>query len=181
MDIVTDNSIFCDKMWKECFFGLKKMCEYKLSSCPDEVDDVISDVYLALISTVHNKNIPDNPKAWLYSVANNIIKKKYSQLNKQKNQSCSISEQSIDTAKLSVFPDLSDAMISDADIMSMSDKIFSQLSPEEQLLLTYFHYDDKSMKEIAALMNKSESAVKQKHYRLCIKVKKMIKECIENF
>ena len=36
------------------------------------------------------------------------------------------------------------------------------------------------MKEIAAVMGKSESAVKQKHYRLCIKVRRLIKEAIEN-
>ena len=181
MDILNGESIFCENIWKESFIGVKRLCEYKLRSYPDEIDDVVSEVYLAFISAVHNKKAPDNPKAWLYAVANNIIKKKYSQNNKQKHFSISMSSQNIDKIELSVFPDLSDEIISDADIMLMADKIFSQLSLEEQQILTYFHYENKSIKEIADIINKSESAVKQKHYRLCLKVRRLIKECIENY
>ncbi len=174
-------SIFCENIWKENCIGIKRLCEYKLRSCPDEIDNVISDVYLAFISAVHNKKAPDNPKAWLYAVANNIIKKKYSQINKQKQSNISMSSQDIDNIELAVFPDLSDEMISDADIMFMADKIFSQLSLEEQQILTYFHHKNKSIKEIVDIINKSESAVKQKHYRLCLKVRRLIKESIENY
>ncbi len=181
MDILNSEGIFDDKMWKECFAGIKKLCEYKLRSCPDEIDNVISDVYLAFVIEIHNNKVPDNPQAWLYSVANNIIKDKYSQLNKQNHFSISISSHDIEAMELTVFPDLSDAMISDADITLMADKIFSQLSQEEQQILTYFHYENKSMKEIADIINKSESAVKQKHYRLCLKVRRLIKESIENY
>jgi len=181
VNIPDGENIFCENIWKDSFVGVKRLCEYKLRSCPDEIDDVISEVYLAFISIVHNNKIPDNPKAWLYGVANNIIKRKYSQINKQKQFSISLSSQDIYDIELAVFPDLSDEMISDADIVSMTDKIFSCLSDEEQQILTYFHYENKAIKEIAAVMGKSESVVKQKHYRLCLKVKRLVKECIENY
>ena len=181
VDICNGESIFCENIWKESFVGIRRLCEYKLRSRPDEVDDVISEVYLALITAVHNKKAPTNPKAWLYAVANNIIKIKYSQMNKDKHSSISMSSQDIDDIELAVFPDLSDEMISDADIVSIADKIFLSLSDEEQQILTYFHYENKSIKEIAAVMGKSESAVKQKHYRLCWKVKRLVKEYIENY
>lgn len=179
MDIPDGENIFCENIWKESFIGMKHLCEYKLRSCPDEIDDVISEVYLAFISTVHNNKIPENPKAWLYGVANNLIKKKYSQINKQKNMCISMSSPEIDDIELAVFPDLSEEIVSDDDIVSMADKIFSELSTEEQQILTYFHYENKSIKEIADLIGKRESAVKQKHYRLCLKIRRLIKECIE--
>ena len=181
MDIPDSENIFCADIWKNSIIGVKRLCEYKLRSCPDEVDDVISEVYLALISTVHNNKIPKDPKAWLYAVANNIIKHKYSQINKQKNMCISMSSPEIDDIELAVFPDLSEEIVSDDDIVSIADKIFSELTVEEQQILTYFHYENKTIKEIADLIGKSESAVKQKHYRLCLKIRRLIKECIENY
>ena len=180
MDINNADSIFTENVCKDSFIGVKRLCEYKLRSCPDEIDDVMSEVYFAFVSAVYNKKIPDNPKAWLYGVANNIIKDKYSQINKQEKHIDRKSPENLER-ELAVFPDLSDEMISDEAIEEMADKIISSLTEEERELLTAFHYENKSMKEIGAVMGKSESAVKQKHYRLCIKVRRLIKEAIENY
>ena len=70
----------CENLWNEYEPQLRKICRVKLRSCPDEVDDVMSEVSLALCKQIEKFGKPEKPKQWLYATFNNII------INKRKNK-----------------------------------------------------------------------------------------------
>ena len=74
----------CKNLWNECKDELTDMCKYKLSSHPDEVEDVIADAFYFLCVAVFEERRIENHRAWLIAVTNNLIKKKYTELNKMK-------------------------------------------------------------------------------------------------
>lgn len=77
----------CENLWNEYEPQLRKICRVKLRSCPDEVDDVMSEVSLALCKQIEKFGKPEKPKQWLYATFNNIINLKYRKyINKRKNK-----------------------------------------------------------------------------------------------
>lgn len=168
----------CKNLWNECKDELTDMCKYKLSSHPDEVEDVIADAFYFLCVAVFENRRIDNHRAWLIAVTNNLIKKKYTELNKMKLKNITYSES--DFEQYEYYDDMIlDSLISDSVIEGMRDKIIRDLTPIEQKLY-YYVYDAKlKMKEIAVLMGITEANVRQRHHRLSRKLKRMIKEHLD--
>lgn len=74
----------CEEIWREYEAYIIKLCNAKLSSHLDEAAELVSEVYEALCEAIDaGKNI-NNPKPWLYSVANNKLKEKYTEINRKK-------------------------------------------------------------------------------------------------
>ena len=86
----------CKKLWDECKDDLTKLCKYKLSSHPDEVEDVIADAFYYLCLAVYEDKPINNLKSWLIAVTYNLIKKKYSEISKAKTHQVSLYEENID-------------------------------------------------------------------------------------
>ena len=176
MDSIDIKHVFRDEDLQDYLLRLRKLCKYKLHNHPTEAEEVVSEVLLVFVTAVNNTKIPKDPMAWLYSVANNIIKHKYKEIQREDHRSAYIHSDN----ELWVYPDFTDEIISDSAILKMADDILSGFTEEERTLLSYIYIENKSMKEIAEIMGKTESAVKQKHYRLCLSIKRLIKEQIEN-
>ncbi len=168
-------------IWNECQDSIRKLCEIKLSSSPEAAEDVFSEVYIAFMEAVKSGRTIAYPKAWLYKVANNLIIKKYEELRIQRERTVSFNEKREELLSLAIIPDMTDCIITDADIQKTADEIISSLSEEDQKLLKFFHEDNMSLREIAEIFGKTESAVKQQHYRLCKRIKKAVNERIDNF
>ncbi len=168
-----DNAII-DKLWNECNQSIKKLCEIKLQSDPEAAKDVYSEVFLAFTKAIKEGRNITHHKAWLYKVANNMIIKKYDELNKNKEMFTDFSDE--DSFELSVTPDILDSVISDDDIEKIADTIIGELNEEDQALLENHYYKNKTLREIALLTGKSEGAVKQRHYRLCKRIRLRINE-----
>ncbi len=167
----------CKKLWTECKDDLTKMCEYKLSSHPGEVEDVIADAFYYLcVAVFENKRI-ENHKAWLIAVTNNLIKKKYSEINIIKSRYANFYEENIDSYACEDELFLED--VSDMVIDSLSSSVLSQLSESEQLLYKYVYVDKLKMKEIADLLKLTEVNVRQRNFRLSKRIKSLIKKYIE--
>lgn len=167
-----------DKIWDECRDKIRKLCEIKLNSFPDAAEDILSETYIAFVTAVKSGREIDYPKAWLYKTANNLIKKKYTQLKHQRENFVSFDAVKDNTYDLQITPDFADLFITDDDIDNMADKILSTLSKEETEILKLFHKDKKSFKEISDMLGKTEGAVKQQNYRLCKRIRRLI---VENF
>lgn len=167
----------CKRLWDECKDDLTKLCKYKLSSHPDEVEDVIADAFYYLCVAVFKNRKIDNYKAWLVAVTYNLIKKKYTEINRAKTQRVSFYEENIDGYICE--EDLFSEEVSDTVIDNLSSSVLSQLSESEQLLYKYIYVDKLKMKEIATRMELTEVNVRQRHFRLSRKLKNMIKEYIE--
>jgi len=176
-----DNSLRnCEKLIEQYSDNLKRLCQIKLNYNVSEIDDVIPETNFAFMVMFSNGKLPDNPKAWLYGTANNIIKKKYSEIDNDKKHKVSLDSDFYDLSFLYATPDFAEDMISDEHIERLAQEIERELDKEENIILELFHHEHKSLREIADVLGKSEAAVKQKHYRLCRKIKKRVKEILEN-
>ncbi len=168
-------------IWNECSNRIRKLCKIKLGDSPEAAEDVCSDIYLAFAEAVKSGREITYPKAWLYKVANNLIIKKYEELRIQKERMVTFDENNTELMSLVIIPDMTDCIITDKDIQRFADEIMFSLSEEEEKLLRFFYDENMSLREIAGIFGKTESAVKQQHYRLCKRIKKAVNERIENF
>lgn len=176
--ICNEKEELCKNLWDECKDELTSMCRYKLSSHPDEVEDVIADAFYYLCVAVFENRKIDNHKAWLLAVTNNLIKKKYTEFNRTKLRHISFYEEDIDIHEYSddIFLD---NLISDSVIERLSDTIIYELSEKEQQLYYYVYKDKLKMKEIAALLGITEVNARQRNYRLTKKLKTLIKKHLD--
>lgn len=169
----------CKSLWLEYKDTLTRMCKYKLSNYPDEVEDVISDAFYYMCRAVYTDTHLENPGAWLVAVTNNLIKKKYVEIRKIKSKQVSLDEENFDAFKIeeSAFRDNT---VSDLLIERISDVIISELSFDEQVLYKYVYNEKLKMKEIADILNLTEVNVRQRNHRLSKKLKVLIKKYIED-
>ncbi len=163
----------CKRLWDDCKDELTKLCKYKLSSHPDEVEDVIADTFYYLCVAVFEDKKIENYKAWLIAVTYNLIKKKYTEINRAKTQRVSFYEENIDGYICE--EDLFSEEVSDTVIDNLSSSVLSQLSESEQLLYKYIYVDKLKMKEIATRMELTEVNVRQRNHRLSKKLKELAK------
>ncbi len=168
----------CKNMWLEYKDSLTKMCRYKLSNYPDEVEDVISDAFYYLCLAVFSDKPLNDPKAWLLAVTNNLIKKKYHEINMVKSKQVSLDEDNF-LSRGTIETDFWDTLVSENIIERLSEIVINELSPDEQILYRYVYEERLKMKEIAALLKLTEVNVRQRNHRLSKKIKKLIKKYIE--
>lgn len=176
--LIDKNRELSNELWKEYEPNLRNLCNYKLSSYPNEVDDVISETYLALCSAIDKGVEIQNPKAWLYATVNNQIKLKYSEIDRKKR--IYINLDSVEH-KLFYNVDFDEKQLNEETIKRLKDDILEELVDSEKTLLILIYDRKIKLKEIAKILNTTEAAVKQKHYRLKRKIKKLAKELLKNY
>ena len=165
----------CENLWNEYEPQLRKICRVKLRSCPDEVDDVMSEVSLALCKQIEKFGKPEKPKQWLYATFNNIKNREiYKQKEKQENIENKDFELPFEQNGI-------EEKIEEIYNNEIRDKLSTFLSNDECIIIKYIYFDRLKMKEIADIIGSTESAVKQKHYRICNKLRKSAKEFEKNY
>lgn len=165
----TEYKNICTELWDEYEPNLRRLCRIKLQSHPDETDDVISELFLFLCKKVSESGPPENPKAWLYGTANNLINLKYRKIYKDKEI---ITSSSAKEYELPYTNDFTDEITDNLLIEQLNNELEKELSEQEKALMKFIYKDGLKMKEIAEILKTSEAAVKQKHYRLCRKIRK---------
>ena len=168
----------CISLWNEYKDELTNICQYKLSSHPDEVEDIIADTFYYLCVAVFEDRRIDSYRAWLSAVANNLIKKKYTELNRMKLRNVSFYEEDVEIYEYNdeIFLD---SLITDSVVERLCDTIICELTPKEQQLYRCVYKQKLKMKEIAALLGISEVNVRQRNHRLSKKLKGIIKDHLE--
>lgn len=169
-----------EQLWKEYEPQIRRLCKFKLRSCPDEIDDVVSQTYLSLCVRLDEGNIR-NPKGWLYATVNNLIRMTYNEQNKNKKRFISYEEGIAEMHKLTYTKDLLDKNLSNDQIDILKAQVEADLDYNDLRLIHLVHEEHMKYKDIAEIMDSTESAVKQRAYRLRGKVKELAKEKIENF
>lgn len=178
MNTDVNNSQMCEELWTEYEPALREICRRKLLSCPSEIDDVISDTYLALCKNINAGEVIKYPKAWLYGTLNKIIKSKYNEINKIRKTQVSITNKE---NELFYNMDFDDEKMSHDDIEILRYEVLVQLDEQEKVLIDLIYAKRLKFKEIADILNTSESAIKQKNYRLKRKVKLIVKKEMEKY
>lgn len=161
----------CVKLWVENEPRIRKICEIKLNSCPDEIDDVISELFLSFFKKISKDGVPEKPKGWLYATLNNLINMKYRQIYKLREREKSLSDEEFE---LSFEVDAISEKIDEIYDEEIQDRLKELLSDDEYQLIYSVHFDGMKMNEYARLHNTTESAVRQKHYRICRKLRKTL-------
>ena len=150
-----NNKKAVNDLWHEFEPYIRKLCEYKLQSLPNHIDDCVQEVFLDLADALHKGKKIEYPKAWLTKVANNKIKDIYSQAKKDAEKIVPFDSQNLDN--------------------TYSGVVFNE--SERQLL--YDRYTlKKSISQIAEEYNTTENNIYQKIFRLKTKAKMIIDEVL---
>lgn len=175
--MVTAELDLCEQLWNDYEKSIKNICSYKLSSYPSEIDDVVGDAYLALCNAVSSGREIKNSRAWLYSTVNNLIKAKYTELNRNKERFVPI-----ENVEHELYYDYNfeDEIISDFTLEAIKDEIYFELNDADREILTCHYVNRQKLKDIALDWGVSEASVRQRHSRLKLKVKLKAREKIDN-
>ncbi len=171
----------CKKIWRENEQKLRRLCTYKLSGHPDEIEDVMAETALILWTALFEDKIIKYPNSWLYATANNLIKKKYRDLKIERESRVSFDEEDVKNYNLAVGYDSVSCHLPDEMLEKFLIYADSLLTDKEKLLFQYVYEDRLKMKEIAVKFSSTESAVKQRNYRLTRNIKRLLKEFLENY
>lgn len=168
-----DKNEYAQRAWLECEPYIRRLCEFKLKSRPDRVDDCVSEVFLDYALALENGKNIENPKAWLTRVAANKIKDIYSQSRREAARITSLEEQTEESAYTKdVFDEA--FYISDEKLHEFKGRILSLLTESERKLLSDRYSLKKSVSQIASECATSENNIYQRLFRLRIKTKMLI-------
>lgn len=178
-DKIQDTATLFSEIYKQYSPMIKSLCEFKLASLPDTVDDCVQEVFIALYEKMKSGETIQNPKAWLYKTAANRIKLIYSSAAKK-------NEQTHAPEIIELLADASTAFEHDAftsqqettaeDIDRVYDKIMQSLSDEDKNILLDICDSKLKLREIAVKYNMSLSAAKQRSVRLKARVRAYIRK-----
>lgn len=165
-----DEKKLCAELWDKYEPMIRKMSNYKLQSSKSEIEDLIADVCLALCKKVHESGPPEKPKEWLIAVFNNLLNGKYKEIYAKRENETIYSDEEYDMP------------FRDNSIQQKEDEIFAAeilkkaegtLKKDDYVIIDSSVIKDLKLKDIAANLNKTENAVKQKRYRVFQKLRKI--------
>lgn len=172
-----NNKKAVNDLWHEFEPYIRKLCEYKLQSLPNHIDDCVQEVFLALSDAMHKGKVIEYPKAWLTKVANNKIKDLYSQAKKEAENIVPFESENFDSSYYGVVND-EYFTIEDEQIPVLKEKVINMLDDKEQQLLYDRYTLKKSISIIAKEHNTTENNIYQKLFRLKQKTKMLIEKVL---
>lgn len=167
-----DEQKLCAELWVEYEPMIRKMSTFKLQSCQAEIDDVVAEVYLALCKKVAESGSPEKPKEWLIAVFNNLLNGKYKEVYAKREKETGYSDEEYDLPFRDNSIQQKENQIYIEDLLKMAE---GKLKDDEYEMLGYT-YSGYKIKDIAAKVNKSEDAVKQKRFRVYQKLRKIFEK-----
>lgn len=165
-----------DKLWREYEPYIRKLCNYKLNSHKECIDDCVQDVFAALVEAIHKGIKIEYPKTWLTTVANNMIKDIYKQTNRDDDKRLPFDEKHIDV-RLQDSIDYED--LSEQDIEKYLSQIIDYLTEYERKLFQDFYLNHRKQSELAKELGITENLVQQQVFRLKRKIIKFINQLFD--
>lgn len=147
-----------------------------ISMLKDEVKagDATQEIFTKVFVNLSKFNFKSKFSTWVYSITYNYC---IDALRKQQRRGAIFSDE-LDDAPDEVVPEVSDAEMAEIKI-DMLQKVLAQLPAGDRILLEMKYKEGQQIKEIAALLNKSDSAIKMKLKRAKAKAKR-IKRSLED-
>ena len=154
-----------DRYFEQIFrFVFKRTADENIAS------DVCSQVFLKAmqkLSTYEYKGVPFS--AWLYRIASNEVAQHFR--NSQKNRVVTVEDRT--------FSDLIDEVSEEDDFENSRQKMLKtlqQLKESDMVMIEMRFFEERPFKEIATILNITESNAKVKTYRILEKMKKLMKK-----
>lgn len=169
-----------EKIWKEHEPYIRKFCEFKLQSLPNEVNDCVQEVFLDLSLALKSGKTIQYPKAWLTKVANNKISDIYKEAKTKRENSVSLTDElasAIPDEKATFF---FEKELSDEELLLAKEDFLKSLTPEEKELFYDRFVLKRKAREIALKFETTESNVRKRIFRLRSKAKQFVKAYVKN-
>ena len=161
-----------EKVWRENETYIRRICAYKLSSHPDEIDDAVQEVALAYYEAVEKGTVIREPKKWITAVTANIINDIYRRLKTESEKFVPIDTDPVHTFAA---PQEGEDLPEEA-ITACKDAFLSSLSEEEALLFRLRFVKRMKIKAVAKKMGISEGNVRVRVFRLKQKARRYVRD-----
>jgi RNA polymerase sigma-70 factor (ECF subfamily) len=144
------------QLYQEYIERIYRYILYRVPSSTD-AEEITAEVFVSMVKALPSYRITGAPfEAWLYRIAGAQIANYYRQAKRQ--QQAELSENMADSN-----PSPEEAILEQQNINDLRSAL-SQLSEEDQTILTLRFVERKSHEEVAALLDKTVSAVKNAQY-----------------
>jgi len=141
---------------------------YLKVSSQEKAQDITSQAFLKGWRTFQNGDI-ENPKAFLYQIARNLIVDSY----REKDKAQFVSYEDIQVSDPTPGPDTDAVLDSDVEFIK---KNLSNLKGEYQDIIIWHYIDDLSVKEISKILGKKQGTVRVTLHRALRSLRKKIQE-----
>ena len=168
-----------NELWRKHEPYIRKLCEYKLQSQPQYVDDCVQEVFKALFCKLRDGEAIERPKAWLTTVANNKINDVYKTSAKNVKYTVPLNEDRIKNVPADCYF-CEEQPFTQEQILSAKDEVISCLNEKERRLFEDRYVKKYKISKMAKLYGTTQNNIKQQLFRMRKKTEKLIKEHIEN-
>lgn len=159
-------SIFWDAYYNDVY----AYCFKKLGDNPEDVEDIVQEVFAVLWLNMLKETKISKVKPWLVATAKNKIYKKYVENAKKRKRETALDDVNSAFLLKKAF-DIDEERMQDYVIEDIYEKANSLLKEDEQELLEMLYDKRMSHEEIAGLFGTTANAVKQRAYRSNVKMK----------
>lgn len=165
-----------ETVWTENEPYIRRICAYKLSSHPDEIEDTVQEIALAYFEAVQKGTEIREPKKWLTVVASNIIKDVYKQISEGTRRLATIDDEAVQSLPAPEEPE----ELPEEVLLQCKSVFLNTLSEDERTLFRLRFVKRMKLKTIAQKMGISEGNVKLRIFRMKRKAKKYVVDWSEN-
>ena len=148
----------------------------KILKNKEDDEEIAQDVFIKAFKVLNTFKKESKFSTWLYRIAFNMA---VSKTRKKKLETYNLETEIIENFSIDeIVPDLQE--LSDEEQKNCIKKALKSLPYEENIIITLFYYDDKSIEEISEITNLSASNVKVKLHRIRKKLYSIIQKVIVN-
>lgn len=138
----------------------------------EDAEELAQDVFIKAFEALNTFKKESKYSTWLYKIAFNMA---VSKTRKKKLETYNLEPEIIENFSIDeIVPDLQE--LSDEEQKNCIEKALKTLPYEENIIITLFYYDDKSIEEISNITNLSASNVKVKLHRIRKKLYSIIQK-----
>ena len=174
---MTDGETFFEKLFREYYDAVAAYCSAMLAGDSAEGELCAHEVFDQALSDVERLMRHPNPVGWLKKTASHRVSRYLREKAKRARHEVhitEISEKYLEAEK--VIDDYDTAFMTDKTIEQMKDEVLSKLTDEEKKLYEYRFVQGLTYKDIAPLIELSESATRIRTVRIEQKLRRLIDE-----
>lgn len=157
------------KLYDDYFDDVYRYIYSKLGNKWD-TDDAVSDTFRKALENYSKLRNPDYPKAWLLTIARNTVMDVYRRKK--------VREPGGDPEE-AAHPQAVEELVLKSEELSCLKRSVLVLAEEDQEIIRLHYFAELKYREIGALLEKSEEAIKTRVFRAIKKLHILVKSCLE--
>lgn len=168
------------ELLKQYYRPIYRYCFYCLKYDKQLCEECTQDVFMALYECLDNLRDLTNIRAWIYRTADNYVHRYVRQTANRGKKILFLDNEGLENAVRTPDNQIEALLDRQIDELKFIGQILEELSEENLQLYQLYFKEKKSIKEIAAILNISETAVTTRIYRLKIKIKEIAHRILES-